>query len=395
MKQYTHLAVPLLIAAACTGGDQRSPTAPSVDVPQNGSGTASHASTSTGVRIIDLGTLAGGWPSAASAINGGRVIAGWSFTGANYSGEEHAVRWQESTPGSGSWAIHDLSTLIAGSTMSSASAINANGDIAGWMRTGAGDFAFLLTSGGTLKVIAPPAGMNATFATGINGGGAVVGYAVTNPDPNHNLTRAFYYGGGTTVALPTLSGTSQANSIRDDGTVVGYSFDAANESYPRGVQRAVEWTRNVSGTWTIARLPSSANTATEANEATAISSTGKIAGGGCPNLSPTGCSPGARAYFWASDVTTPTVLGTLGGNISTAYGVNDAGDIAGWSTTSHGLQRAFFSASGGGVLTDLGSLVTSNGSSTAAGLSGHLVVGLSEAGAGRVRPFHATLWIVP
>jgi probable HAF family extracellular repeat protein len=366
-----------------------------VDVPQDGSGAASHVSTSTGVQIVDLGTLPGGWPSAALAINGGKVIVGWSFTGANYSGEEHAVRWQESTPGSGSWAIHDLSTLISGSTMSSASAINATGDVAGWMRTSAGDFAFLLTSGGKLTVIAPPAGMNAAFATGINGGGAVVGYAVTSPDPNHDLTRAFYYGGGAAVALPTLSGTSQANSIRDDGTVVGYSFDAPTGSYPSGVQRAVEWTRDASGNWTIARLPGSANSTTEANEATGISNTGMIAGGGCTNLTPTGCSTGARAYFWASDVTTPTVLGTLGGNISAAYGVNDAGDVAGWSTTSHGLQHAFFSASGSGVLTDLGSLVNGNGSSTAAGLSGHLVVGLSEAGAGRIRPFHATLWIVP
>lgn len=390
MKQYGHLGVSLLIAAgatACT--DLNAPgTSPSVGVPRDGSGTASAAS--TGVRIVDLGTLPGGWPSGATAINSGRVIVGWSYTGANYSGVQHAVRWQESTPGSGSWAFHDLSGLITGSTMSSVSAINATGDVAGWMRTSAGDFAFLLTFGGTLTVIAPPAGMNAAFATGINVGGAVVGYAATNPDPYGATVRAFYYGGGTAVVLPTLSGTSQANSIRDDGTVVGYSYDAAR------VQHAVEWTYNATTTsWTITRLPGSANTTTEANDATAISNTGKIAGGGCPNLTATGCSSGSRAYFWGSDVTTPTVLGTLGGNVSAAYGVNDAGDIAGWSRTSVGLQHAFFSASGSGVLTDLGSLVNGNGSSTAAGLSGHLVVGLSEAGSGRLRPFHAALWIVP
>jgi probable HAF family extracellular repeat protein len=387
MKQYAHLAVPLLIAAACTGGDQRSPTAPDFRL------SSARKTGSTGVQIVDLGTLTGGSSSGAAAINGGRVIVGWSYTGVNYSGVQHAVRWQESTPGSGSWAIYDLSALITGSTMSSASAINANGDIAGWMRTSSGDSAFLLPLVGTLKVIAPPAGMTAAYATGINVHGAVVGYAMTNPDPNHDLTRAFYYGGGTTVALPSLSGTSQANSISDDGTVVGYSFDAPNASYPRGVQRAVEW-RYDGSNWQITRLPSSANTTTEANEATAINKSGMIAGVGCPNLSSTGCSPGARAYFWASDATTPTVLGTLGGNISAAYGVNDAGDIAGWSWTSHGLQHAFFSAFGSGVLTDLGSLVN-NGSSSAAGLSGHLVVGLSESGAGRIRPSHAALWIVP
>jgi probable HAF family extracellular repeat protein len=147
--------------------------------------------------------------------------------------------------------------------------------------------------------------------------------------------------------------------------------------------------------WTITPLPAGANTTTEANDATAINNTGKIAGVGCPNLTATGCTSGSRAYFWASDLSTPTLVGTLGGNISAAYGVNDAGDIAGWSTTRIGVQRAFFSASGSGVLTDLGSLAKGNGSSTAAGLSGHLVVGSSETSSGRTHPLHAALWIVP
>jgi hypothetical protein len=52
-------------------------------------------------------------------------------------------------------------------------------------------------------------------------------------------------------------------------------------------------------------------------------------------------------------------------------------------------------ARGSGVLTDLGSLARGNGSSTAAGLAGHLVVGQSETGSGRTPPLHAALWIVP
>jgi probable HAF family extracellular repeat protein len=382
MKQYIQLAVPLLIAAACTGGDQRSPTAPDFRL------ESARKTQSPGVQIVDLGALTGGWPSAATAINAERVIVGWSLTGAN-SGAQHAVRWQESTPGSGSWAIYDLSPLITGSTTSSISAINATSDVAGSMRNSDGDFAFSLTSGGTLTVIAPPAGMSATFATGINAGGAVVGWAMTNPDPDHTLARAFYYEGGTAIALPTLSGNSQAYGIRNEGTVVGYSRDAAN------VQHAVEWKRDASMNWTIMPLPASANARTEANEATAINNTGMIAGDGCPNLTSTGCPSGARAYLWPSDVSTPTLFGTLGGNVSAAYGVNDDGDIAGWSTTRLGVQRAFFSAAGSGVLTDLGSLARGNGSSTAAGLAGHLVVGQSETGSGRTPPLHAALWIVP
>jgi probable HAF family extracellular repeat protein len=380
MKQYIRLAVPLLIAAGCTGGDQQSPTAPDFRL-----GSA-RKTASPSVQIVDLGALTGGWPSAATAINAGRVIVGWSLTGAN-SGVQHAVRWQESTPGV--WAFDDLSTFITGSTTSSISAINAAGDVAGSMRNSDGDRAFRLTSGGTLTVIAPPDGMSATFATGINGGGAVVGYAITTPDPDHTLARAFYYEGGKSVALPTIFGISEADGIRDDRTVVGYSFDAAR------VQHAVEWKRDDGVNWTITSLPASANAKTEANAATAINNSGKIAGVGCPSLTTTGCPSGARAYLWASDVSTPTLFGTLGGNVSAAYGVNDDGDIAGWSTTRLGVQRAFFSAAGSDVLTDLGSLARGNGSSTAAGLAGHLVVGQSETGSGRTPPLHAALWIVP
>jgi probable HAF family extracellular repeat protein len=380
MKQYIRLAVPLLIAAGCTGGDQQSPTAPDFRL------ESARKTPSPGVQIVDLGALTGGWPSAATAINAGRLIVGWSLTGAN-SGVQHAVRWQESTPGV--WAFDDLSTFITGSTTSSISAVNAAGDVAGSMRNSDGDRAFRLTSGGMLTVIAPPAGMSATFATGINADGAVVGYAITTPDPDNTLARAFYYEGGTSVALPTIFGVSQAYGIRNDGTVVGYSRDEAN------VQHAVKWTRDASMNWTIAPLPASANSAKETNEATAINNTGMIAGDGCPNLTSTGCPSGFRAYLWPSDGTAPTLLGTLGGNVSAAYGVNDDGDIAGWSTTRLGVQRAFFSAAGSGVLTDLGSLARGNGSSTAAGLAGHLVVGQSETGSGRTPPLHAALWIVP
>ena len=383
MKHLTHLVGPLLIATACTGVDQSMPTAPTARAQLNASGTAS-ATSQTGVSIVDLGTLPGAWPSFAKAINGGRVIVGYSYTGADYSGVTHAVRWQESTPGSGSWAIQDLSPLITGSVMSEAIAINANGDIAGWMKTAAGeDVSFLLPLGGTLAVIGPPTGKNGTFPYGVNASGAVVGAAWLSPDNMGATVRAFYYANGATILLPTLSGPSQANAINDDGTVVGYSVDAAN------VGHGVKWTYD-GVNWQIAALPGNAS-----SSASAISSTGRIAGSGCPPATPTSCVSAGRAYFWASAATTPTVLGTLGGKSSTAYGVNDAGDVIGESYTKTGVQRAFFSAAGGGPLIDLGSLGSGTAFSVAYGISGHLVVGVTVVGSGRLPPWHAALWIVP
>jgi probable HAF family extracellular repeat protein len=180
---------------------------------------------------------------------------------------------------------------------------------------------------------------------------------------------------------------SEATGVNDAGTVVGYSFDASN------IQHAVQWTRDAAGTWNISRLPSSANAGAESNNATAISNSGRLAGVGCANLTPTGCTAGSRAYVWTSTSSAATVLGTLGGRISAAYGIDDLGNVAGWSSTSTGSQHAFFATAGGGPLRDLGAL--KGGTSTAAGVADHVVVGTSDVASGRATVNHATVWIVP
>lgn len=85
----------------------------------------------------------------------------------------------------------------------------------------------------------------------------------------------------------------------------------------------------------------------------------------------TGCPPRHQcvthpdhAFSYSAGIMTD--LGTLGGNFSWGTAVNGAGEVAGYSTLSNGIYHAFSVHSG--HMTDLGSLVT-NGSSEAYGIN--------------------------
>jgi probable HAF family extracellular repeat protein len=267
--------------------------------------------------------------------------------------------------------IVDLGTLPGGGS-AAASAINNYGAIAGSAMTAQGQqHAVLWTAGARNVLDLHPQGYQSSAATGINAAGQVV---LNASGPN---TRAYiwYTGRFTEVAAPGY--TFDALAINALGRVAG-DTRATGQMLPQ----ASYWT----GTGGLVRLDPAAN----GGLGTGVNTAGQVAGwvwlsghGGLVNIG---------ALLWPAGGGEPRQLGTLAsGTQSKATGINDNGDVAGYSTLSASSMPAIhaflWTAQAG--MRDLGTLGTDN--SYAAGLNlRREVVGytLPQNGAGFGRAFY-------
>jgi probable HAF family extracellular repeat protein len=326
-------------------------------------------------QLIDLGTLPNAWPSFAYQANGSGIVVGYGYTGSNYSGRQHALRWRASV---GSVTLEDLTPLLGNTVESSAYGLNENGDITGYFRTADGKpHAFLLTALGMsdlhLLCGGVSDGKDASGAWDVNATGEVVGFRGITTDGTGTSYRAFYWSSGCTTELPTLGGYSEARAINDQGVIAGFS---------RGLP--VSWAKNASvpGGWEIRQLSSTAGIAT------AINAAGDIVGrrgAGFP-------SP-ADAVLWPAGGG-EVVLGTLGGTHSEANGIDDASAVVGWSMKTSGVQRAFRWTAATGMV-ELNSFSNAKGSGSSAfsvGAGG--ITGFGDAGSTprTTTETHAALW---
>jgi uncharacterized membrane protein len=299
MKSTRFVALSAFFVAACD-----SPTRPisSEDL------TAVAAKPVAGPSITVSALPSLGGATRAKGINDGGTIVGLSLDAA---GSGNAVKW---TFQGGSWAIAQLPDGVFGS----AHAINTAGDIVGVKGERA---VFWPANGGNPRIL-DCAGDGPDAALAINSGGTAVGYR-----NDGSLRRAVIWQPGD--CLDGISGAredlpplvigqfAEARGINDAGTVTGMALDANSNS------RAVRWTFQ-NGAWAIQQLDDGSYAGAEG-----INTGGGIAGHGLPCTATPPCS--AHAMFWPA-TGGKTDLGTLGGQASAAFAINDANEIVGWSS---------------------------------------------------------------
>jgi probable HAF family extracellular repeat protein len=231
-------------------------------------------------------------------------------------------------------------------------------------------------------------------AFSINNAGQVTGNSTTFD----NLEHATKWNGATPTDLGTLAHSTHSISygINDSGQIAGGSWTSGDVIKPWQGPRQLDMrifgdSRYIGGdkvqnsTLWNGTTPTNLGTLGGSDSiARGINNSGQVAG-----YSYTSGNTAAHATIWNG--TTPTDLGTLGGTLSAAYSINNSGQVAGYSDT---LGDIFYHATiwNGATPTDLGTLGLRGGYSEAFGINdAGQVVGVSNID-GTSYTFHATIW---
>jgi hypothetical protein len=325
----------------------------SVVIPVVGGAHTPAGAASPAYSIVDIGSLGGAsGGSTALAINANGDVAGWSTLSSAPAGlngnpgnvPTHAILFKGG-------ALTDLGARSDGSTV--ANAINSSDVAVGYRLTplenGAAEEHALKFSGGTVTDLTP-AGSLSAGAFGINDGGTIVGYYV--------IPQVFYAvqfnGAGSVTPLSTIQG-GVANGVSSGGTAVGGVLS------PSGNDEAVTFS---GGTATVL----GSEPQSKESEAHGISANGGYAVGWFRDAG----TGQLRGIEYTLDPSSPsaTDLGLAdAGRDDEALAVNDAGQAVGWGITPSDQQVALM-FNPGQAPTDLNTLLPAGSGWTLQGATG-------------------------
>ena len=218
--------------------------------------------------------------------------------------------------------------------------------------------------------------------TGINSTDEVAGSVYTGVlSPATQVESFLLDGNGVTHDVDPLPGyyKSFANAVGDAGQVVG---DCNNGSEGMGLPPSAAFVYSQGTLTNLGTLGGNVSVAT------GINASGAIVGYSATTGS---FSNPIHAVYWSPGSTSPEDLGTLGGSTSEATGINASGQIVGYSETATGSLTHAFLLNPGSPMEDLGTLGGSMSEATGINASGQ-VVGYSATSTSPRSPVDAFLW---
>jgi probable HAF family extracellular repeat protein len=380
MLPRTHLPLPtalalggaLLTLTACDDGTRSTaPTDRRMALAAERDTTAATPGAPFAVTIRDLGTL-GGRVSQASGINKNGLVVGW---GLNAAGQKRAFKWTVAE------GMRTLAPLSSGPC--AAHRANSLGQVVGWCQNAAGKaHAVLWSPSGVIRDLGTLPGQNTSEANDINDAGEVVGRSWSSSDEwftqhgfrwtaaggmrrleencNYDFSRAhgINRSGQAVGGMGDCQGGSQMQSIfwAASGNIQKYggwrlgeitiaeavnnAGDAAGSGYG-DVYCGGDWDRSAV-VWTASGHPetlaqlSGVCGQNRASEAHGINNAGLIVG---EREAHSGRGDW-RAFVWTRAGGFQDLVALPGGTQSQANGINDAKQVAGWSTTQSGARHA-------------------------------------------------------